>query len=46
MRHAQFWKSTALLLAVLMLLPLGLVRAEAQTPAATGKAKVDRLVRA
>ena len=44
MRHAQFWKSTALLLAVLMLLPLGLVRAEAQTPAATGKAKVDRLV--
>src|SRR2546428_10286097 len=44
MRQAQFWKSTALLLAVPMLLILGLVGAEAQAPAAAGKAKVDRLV--
>ena len=44
MRQTQFWKSTALLLAIPMLLTLGLVGAEAQAPAAAGKAKVDRLV--
>ena len=43
-KQAQFWKSTALLLAVSMLLTLGLVRAEAQAPTTAGKAKVDRLV--
>ena len=43
-KQAQFWKNTVLLLTVPMLLTLGLVRAEAQAPAAAGKAKVDRLV--
>ena len=44
MRQAQNWKNIALLLAVPMLLILGLGGAEAQAPAAAGKAKVDRLV--
>ena len=44
MRQAQCWKSTVLRLAVVILLTLGLGRAEAQTPAVAGKAKVDRLV--
>src|SRR5439155_22370806 len=44
MRQAQGRKSIVLRLAVLLLLPLGVGRAEVQAPAVAGKAKVDRLV--
>ena len=44
MQQARFWKPRILFLAVPMLLLLMMTGAEAQVPAASGKAKVDRLV--
>src|SRR5712664_2297000 len=44
MKQMQFWKPGVWFLAVLLLLLLVLAGAEAQAPAASGKAKVDRLV--
>jgi ABC-type transport system substrate-binding protein len=44
MQQMRFWKPRVLFLAVPLLLLLVLVGAEAQTPATSGKAKVDRLV--
>src|SRR3989454_3751733 len=43
MAHTRFWKPTAVLCMLPMLLVLGRAAASAQAPAA-GKAKVDRLV--
>src|SRR5712692_1845191 len=44
MKQVQFWKPRVVFLAVPLLLLLALAGAEAQAPAASGKAKVDRLV--
>src|SRR5712692_3755198 len=43
MAHTRFWKPTAVLCMLPVLLVLGMAAASAQAPA-TGKAKVDRLV--
>jgi hypothetical protein len=43
MAHTRFWKPTAALCLLPMLLVLGMAAASAQAPTA-GKAKVDRLV--
>src|SRR5215475_324695 len=44
MQQVRFWKPRVLFLAVPLLSLLVLTGAEAQTPAASGKAKADRLV--
>ena len=44
MQQMRFWKPRVSVLAVPLLLLLVLAGAEAQAPAASGKAKVDRLV--
>ena len=44
MMHTRVWKLTVLCLTVSASLLLGIAGAQAQTPAAAGKAKVDRLV--
>src|SRR5262249_29836977 len=44
MQQMRFWKSRVVFFVVPLVLLVVLVRAEAQTPAASGKAKADRLV--